>query len=113
MIEHKLSVLFNVPHGAGLSVVMPALMKWYHSQNPAQLARFARTLFSKGTAEEGITTPEAWFDKIGTPTRLSQLDIIEADMPAILENLKGNTRWFGLAETYTQETLTTILKLAL
>lgn len=113
MIEHSLSAVFNVPHGAGLSVVMPAWMKWYHSQNPAQFARFARTLFGKGTAEEGIAALEAWFDKIGTPTRLSQLGITEADMPAILENLKGNTRWFGLAETYTQETLTTILKLAL
>lgn len=113
MIEHSLSALFNVPHGAGLSVVMPAWMKWYHSQNPTQFARFVRTLFGKGTAEEGIAALEAWFDKIGTPTRLSQLGITEADMPAILENLKGNTRWFGLAETYTQETLTTILKLAL
>ncbi|AWF54080.1 iron-containing alcohol dehydrogenase [Klebsiella michiganensis] len=113
MIEHSLSALFNVPHGAGLSVVMPAWMKWYHSQNPTQFARFARTLLGKGTAEEGIAALEAWFDKIGTPTRLSQLGITEADMPAILENLKGNTRWFGLAETYTQETLTTILKLAL
>ncbi|ASG54289.1 MAG TPA: NADH-dependent alcohol dehydrogenase [Salmonella bongori] len=113
MIEHSLSALFNVPHGAGLSVVMPAWMKWYHSQNPAQFARFTRTLFGKETAEEGIAALETWFDKIGTPTRLSQLGITEADMPAILENLKGNTRWFGLAETYTQETLTTILKLAL
>lgn len=113
MIEHSLSALFNVPHGAGLSVVIPAWMRWYHSQNPAQFTRFARTLFGKGTAEEGIAALEAWFDKIGTPTRLSQLGITEADMPVILENLKGNTRWFGLAETYTQETLTTILKLAL
>lgn len=113
MIEHSLSALFNVPHGAGLSVVMPAWMKWYHSKNPAQFERFAQTLFGLQTAKEGITALEAWFDKIGTPTRLSQLGITEADLPAVLENLKGNTRWFGLAETYTQETLATILKLAL
>jgi alcohol dehydrogenase class IV len=35
MIEHALSALFNVPHGAGLSVVMPAWMKWYQSRNPS------------------------------------------------------------------------------
>jgi alcohol dehydrogenase YqhD (iron-dependent ADH family) len=33
MIEHSLSALFNVPHGAGLSVVIPAWMKWYHGRN--------------------------------------------------------------------------------
>ncbi|WP_080206221.1 iron-containing alcohol dehydrogenase [Salmonella enterica] len=113
MIEHSLSALFNVPHGAGLSVVMPAWMKWYHSQNPSQFERFAQHLFGLKTAQEGIMELEKWFDKIGTPTRLSQLGITEADLPRLLENLEGNTRWFGLAETYTPDVLTTILKLAL
>lgn len=113
MIEHSLSALFNVPHGAGLSVVMPAWMKWYHGQNPDQFKRFAQQLFGLQTAEDGIAALEKWFDKIGTPTRLSQLGITEVDLPAILKNLQGNTRWFGLADTYTQDILSTILKLAL
>ncbi|MCS3458885.1 iron-containing alcohol dehydrogenase [Aeromonas sp. BIGb0445] len=113
MIEHALSALFNVPHGAGLSVVMPAWMKWFQGQNPAQFERFAQQLFGLNTAEEGIAALEKWFDKIGTPTRLSQLGITEADLPAILENLKGNARWFGLAETYTQDVLATILRNAM
>ena len=113
MIEHALSALFNVPHGAGLSVVMPAWMRWYQGQNPAQFERFSQQLFGLKTAEEGIAALETWFDKIGTPTRLSQLGITEADLPAILENLKGNARWFGLAETYTQDVLATILRNAI
>lgn len=113
MIEHALSALFNVPHGAGLSVVMPAWMKWYHGRNPAQFERFARQIFGLKTAEEGIAALEQWFDKIGTPTRLSQLGITQADLPAILDNLQGNAQWFGLAETYTPEVLTEILKRAL
>ena len=113
MIEHALSALFNVPHGAGLSVVMPAWMKWYHGRNPAQFERFARQIFGLKTAEEGIAALEQWFDKIGTPTRLSQLGITQADLPAILDNLQGNAQWFGLAETYTPEVLGEILKRAL
>lgn len=113
MIEHSLSALFNVPHGAGLSVVMPAWMKWYHGRNEAQFERFAKHIFGLTTAEEGIAALEKWFDSIGTPTRLSQLGITEADLPAILENLHGNAQWFGLAETYTPEVLTNILKRAL
>jgi alcohol dehydrogenase YqhD (iron-dependent ADH family) len=113
MIEHALSALFNVPHGAGLSVVMPAWMKWYQGRNPAQFARFARQVFGLKTGDEGIVALEKWFNKIGTPTRLSQLGITEVQLPAILENLQGNARWFGLAETYTQDALADILKRAL
>jgi NADP-dependent alcohol dehydrogenase len=113
MIEHSLSALFNVPHGAGLSVVMPAWMKWYHGRNPAQFERFAQQLFGLQTAEAGIAALERWFDKIGTPTRLSQLGITEGHLPAILDNLKGNAQWFGLAETYTHDVLAEILKKAL
>ena len=36
MIEHALSAIYNIPHGAGLSIVMPAWMKWYCSKNPSQ-----------------------------------------------------------------------------
>lgn len=113
MIEHSLSALFNVPHGAGLSVVMPAWMKWFHGRNPAQFERFAQQVFGLKTAEAGIAALEKWFDKIGTPTRLAQLGITAADLPAILKNLQGNARWFGLAETYTQDVLTDILTRAL
>lgn len=113
MIEHSLSALFNVPHGAGLSVVMPAWMKWYQDRNPAQFERFAQQVFGLKTGNEGIAALEKWFDKIGTPTRLSQLGITEAQLPVVLENLQGNAQWFGLAETYTQEVLATILKQAL
>jgi NADP-dependent alcohol dehydrogenase len=113
MIEHSLSALFNVPHGAGLSVVMPAWMKWYHRQNPQQFQRFAQQLFGVQTAEAGIAALESWFDTIGTPTRLSQLGITQADLPAILDNLEGNARWFGLADTYTRAVLAEILTQAL
>jgi len=113
MIEHSLSALFNVPHGAGLSVVMPAWMKWFHSRNPAQFERFAQQLFAVQGAGQGIAALEKWFDRIGTPTRLSQLGITAADLPAILDNLEGNARWFGLADSYTRDVLATILEYAL
>ena len=113
MIEHSLSALFNVPHGAGLSVVIPAWMKWHHSRNPAQFERFAKNVFGVATAEQGIAALEKWFNKIGTPTHLSQLNITEANLPATIENVLGNARYFGVADTYTRDVVTTILKSAL
>jgi len=65
------------------------------------------------TAEQGIAALEKWFDKIGTPTRLSQLGITEADLPKTIDNVLGNAVHFGVAETYPREVVATILKSAL
>ena len=63
--------------------------------------------------EQGIAALEKWFDKIGTPTRLSQLGITEDDLPATIENVLGNASYFGVADIYTKDVVTTILKSAL
>lgn len=108
-IEHALSALFNVPHGAGLSVVVPAWMTWFHSRNPLQFQRFAQTVFGAETAEQGIAALKGWYDKIGTPTRLSQLGIKETQIPAIAENAQGNMGAFGLADLYTRDVIVAVL----
>ena len=65
------------------------------------------------TAADGIAALEKWFNKIGTPTRLSQLGIQERDLPTIVDNVQGNVRIFGIAEVYTPEAVSAILKNAL
>ncbi|CAD7564502.1 iron-containing alcohol dehydrogenase [Escherichia coli] len=108
-IEHSLSALFNVPHGAGLSVVMPAWMKWYKNRNTPQFERFAKYVFGLSSADDGIAALEKWFEEIGTPTRLEQLNIREADLPAIVENVQINVKAFGIASDYPPEVVTEML----
>lgn len=108
-IEHALSALFNVPHGAGLSVVMPAWMKWYKNRNTPQFERFAKYVFGLSSADDGIAALEKWFEEIGTPTRLEQLNIREADLPAIVENVQINVKAFGIVSDYPPEVVTEIL----
>ncbi|HVI50116.1 MAG TPA: iron-containing alcohol dehydrogenase [Candidatus Sulfotelmatobacter sp.] len=88
-------------------------MKWYHGCNPAQFECFAKNIFGAATAEQGIAALEAWFDKIGTPIRLLQLGITQADLPATLENVLGNASYFGVAGLYTRDVVATILNSAL
>lgn len=97
-IEHALSALFNVPHGAGLSVVMPAWMKWYKNRNTPQFERFAKYMFGLSSADDGIAA-----------LRLEQLNIREADLPAIVENVQINVKAFGIASDYPPEVVTEIL----
>jgi alcohol dehydrogenase YqhD (iron-dependent ADH family) len=70
-------------------------------------------VFGTDTPESGIAALEAWFNKIGTPTRLGQLDIKESDLPAIGENVQMSVRRFGIAEQYTPEVVIEILRHAL
>lgn len=106
MIEHALSALYNVPHGAGLSVVMPAWMKWYKNKNEKQFERFAKEIFGKNSADEGIYALESWFNKIGTPTKLTQFELNSENIKDILENL-------SFQNEYSQKDLEEILNLAL
>lgn len=112
MIEHAVSAIHNVPHGAGLSVVIPAWMKWYYKNNEPQFERFAKNIFGLNTAEDAIESLENWFNKIGSPTKFSQFDIEESQLSAIAQNASSHSGFFGLSEVYTEEKILEILKLA-
>lgn len=113
MIEHALSALYNIPHGAGLSIVIPAWMKWYYKNNITQFERFAKEIFGKQTALEGIEALENWFKEIGSPLRLSEFDIKKNELDKIAENANTNGMFFGLNEIYTKEIIKEILELAI
>ncbi|HCC54218.1 MAG TPA: NADH-dependent alcohol dehydrogenase [Desulfobulbaceae bacterium] len=113
MIEHALSAIYNIPHGAGLSIVMPAWMKWYCPQNPSQFTRFAREIFGLDSGTAGIAALEQWFVTIKSPVRLHEVGIPATDIEEIAENAAGLARQWGIAELYPRETIAEILRLAI
>jgi len=73
---HVLSVLFDVPHGASLTIVYPAWMKFFKTQISDRIAELGSELFQSSiTADESIYRIEMFFKSIGCPTRLSDLQI--------------------------------------
>ncbi|MEW6501635.1 MAG: iron-containing alcohol dehydrogenase [Thermodesulfobacteriota bacterium] len=112
MIEHSLSAIYNIPHGAGLAIVIPAWMQWYAPRNPEQFSRFSREIFGLPTAAAGIKALTAWFREIKAPVRLSEVGIPAGDIPKISENAHGLARQWGLADLYTPQVIAEILELA-
>jgi alcohol dehydrogenase YqhD (iron-dependent ADH family) len=112
MIEHSLSALYNVPHGAGLSVVIPAWMKWYKNQNITQFKRFAKEIFNSEDENVGIEKLEGWFAKIGSPTTLKEANIPRDAIESIAKNANETAVLWGLEETYTKDTIVEILEKA-
>ncbi|MFZ5775287.1 MAG: iron-containing alcohol dehydrogenase [Thermodesulfobacteriota bacterium] len=112
MIEHALSAIYNIAHGAGLAIVMPAWLKWQAPRNPEQFSRFAHEVFGLHDGAAGITALEAWFARIGAPVRLGEAGIPASDIPTIAANAHGLARQWGIGERYSEAVIAEILQLA-
>ncbi len=83
MIEHELSGIYDVAHGAGLAVVFPAWMKKVYTHDVARFAQFAHRVWNvdynfadpASTAREGIRRLEVFFHEIGLPVTLKELGV--------------------------------------
>ena len=112
LIEHAMSALFNVPHGAGLAVVLPAWMKWHKEKNPSQYERFAKEIFGVKGADAGINQLEAWFKKIGAPVTLDGINIPGEAISDLAENAFSLATMWGMDELYPKDSIVEILELA-
>lgn len=78
-IEHEVSAIYDIPHGAGLAILFPNWMKYVYQARPDRFAQFAVRVWgvpAEGRTEEelalaGIEATRAYFDRIGAPNRLS------------------------------------------
>ena len=115
MIEHSLSALYDIAHGAGLSIVMPGWMAYKAEQQPAKFAQFAERVFgcNEGSEQEraqaGIAALKGWFSKIDSPVTLEGAEIPESDIVAIADNATMLAQKWGLTE-YSSEVIASILK---
>jgi len=116
MIEHSLSALYDVPHGAGLTVIAPAWMIIQAAKKPAKFARLAERVFAcdpalpdAEKARIGIAQLRDWFSRMGCPVNLETLGIPAADLPLIAENAQGLARLWRLHD-YDQASIMAILQ---
>jgi len=82
-MEHEISAMYDLAHGAGLAIIFPAWMKYVYKQHLDRFVQFANRVWDvevnfahpEVTALEGIRRLERFFTDIGLPTRLSHADI--------------------------------------
>lgn len=99
-IEHEISALYDVAHGAGLAVVFPSWMRFVYRHDIARFAQFATRVWgvegdfrnTERTALEGIARLESFFRAIGLPVRLSEMKIGDDRIAEMAEKsvVKGN-----------------------
>lgn len=82
-IEHELSAIYDVAHGAGLAVIFPAWMRYVYKHDIDRFIQFAVRVWNiehdyyypERTALRGIESLESFFKAIQLPTTLTELNV--------------------------------------
>jgi len=94
-IEHELSGIYDIAHGAGLAIIFPAWMKFVYKHDLNRFAQFANRVFNidinlnnlEETALLGIKALEDFFTEIELPTRLSHVNIDDSRIEEMANKL--------------------------
>jgi len=123
-IEHELSGIYDVPHGAGLAVVFPAWMKYVYQHDVRRFAQFAARVFGVDysfvspeiTALEGIDRLKQFFSILGLPVSLKELEIPDDRLEEMAQKCKKVNKQEGTIGNFVklnQQDILNILKSAL
>ena len=80
-LEHELSGMFDVTHGAGLAALWPSWARYVYKENISRFVRFAVNVMGvpndftspEATALKGIEAMEQFYHSIGMPTNIHEL----------------------------------------
>jgi len=120
-LEHELSALYDVTHGAGLAVMYPAFMKYTLQKDIQRYKRFAIKVFGveannktdQEIALEGIEKLEAFYQEMGMPIRFEGLNAKAQDIDHLVEKLQENVgKTFGHFQVLDMEDAKKIYHLA-
>jgi NADP-dependent alcohol dehydrogenase len=112
MIEHAMSALYNVAHGAGLAVVLPAWLKDIKNQIPERLERFASKVFGVEGGDAGMAKLTEWFRAIGAPVTFAEAGLPADAVEPIAENAFGNAKLWQMDGLFPRQRIAGILKQA-
>ena len=96
-LEHEISAIYDVAHGAGLAVIFPAWMAFMAEHNPAKIAQFAHRIFDIPKSEDleemalaGTARLKHFFRYMGLPVSFKELGIEHPDIARMLVSLRRN-----------------------
>ncbi len=89
-IGHILSLLYDVPHGASLSIVIPAWLRFHQSIIPERIEFLGKNVFDVDTVDETIASFESYFKSIECPIRFSEIARGDEDKAEVLRVMNLN-----------------------
>lgn len=95
-IEHELSALYGVAHGAGLAVIVIKWMRYVSKRNPDKFREFGKNVFGVRTnlfgtdddyIEVGIQKLQEFWMSLGMPNSLEELGYQEEDLEYLVNHV--------------------------
>lgn len=123
-LEHELSGMFDVSHGAGLAAMWGSWARYVCGQNISRFARFAVNVMGvpqnfrsvEETAEAGIQAMEAFYHSIGMPINIHELigrEITDEEIEEMADKCSNYGQGtVGCLKVLTREDMVNIYKMA-
>lgn len=100
-IEHELSAIYDIAHGAGLSIIFPAWMRYVYKHDIERFVQFAVRVWDvdlsftspEAIALEGINRMTKFFKSIGLPVTLSDAGISDDKLEEMADKCTNNGAW--------------------
>lgn len=114
-LEHEVSALYNVAHGAGLAVIVPAWMTFMAEHHPRKVAQLGHRLFGvpeqedlQEMAQACVSRLKHFFRYMGLPVSFRELGVEHPDIPLLVRKLHENKgpqvgNYVKLTPTYSEE----------
>ena len=124
-LDHELTRLFGVTHGAGLAVLTPAWMRHVWRSNPKRFVDFAVKVMGveeqahadAACVEAGVAALESFYSILGLPHRLSMYGVTAESIPDMARsaavNADGTPKALGGVKKLTEADVRAIFEAAL
>lgn len=93
-LEHEVSAVYGITHGAGLAVIQPAWLNWVSNHRPEKVAQFAERVWNvekrkdlRMMTVEGVFAYKKFLKSIGLPTSFRELGIENPDIDKLVYKL--------------------------
>lgn len=121
-IEHELSATYNIAHGEGMAIVIPAYIRYMSKISPKKFAQLSNRLFNVDYFNNSLEKManiladelEMFYKKLGVKTKLSELNITdEKFLEMALNATKNDINKIGHYIPIGSKEIVEILKLCL
>lgn len=123
-LEHELSAIFGVTHGAGLAAIWPSWARYVKDKHLSRFVQFAVNVMGvpndfahpEETAERGICAVEEFYRQIGMPTSIHELlgrEITDEEIDTMVDKCsRGGTITVGAMEVLDAQAMRDIYLMA-
>lgn len=111
-IEHEISGLYDLTHGIGMAIILPAWVEYTKNSRSELFLKFFKEVFYIDDIDTGISKLREFFESLGIDLKLSSYGISKENFSLMAENALGKSETLGRFMKLKKEDIINILNLA-